>query len=128
MFTLIKDSLRFKAKIIKYIWILWPGGFSDTCKLLAGCVEPFNNMRVLSGGRSISLETARSFGLSDAYWTPLLHLLLRIALIMNYSGMSQTVLYNVFMTRMDLLYKTLHSICTNNPPRKRFFLNTLTSF
>lgn len=121
-FLMLKEGITFKAKIVKYIWIMWPGGFCETSHLLASAVGPFQNAPVLNRHNgNVSIHLAKQLGLSDMYWVPLLHLLTRIAVIMNYSGMRNTHLYAVFTARMDVLFKELHRTYVYTPQRKLLF-------
>jgi hypothetical protein len=106
------QQLQLKQMLCKHLWMIWhKPDKSIASNKLADVIKTF-----MKGFRfcTISETRATSFGLSDLSWTVSLKLVVRLAIWMHYYGLNETMLYTLFMTRMDIGWKKIQRMYPYN--------------
>jgi hypothetical protein len=108
---------RIQGKILKNIvrkqcWILWTIPCRNNATVKLGLLDGLYNTNTLHKG--ITRSDCSIFGLSQSSYNNAFKLITRIAVWMYYYNMSNTELYKLFVTRMDIAFYNLKKIYPYN--------------
>ncbi len=107
-FLMIREAIILKAKLTKHIWTLWHISDSAVSTHFAQAVHAFNLSKTFGSTVIMCTNMAKCLDLQERGWAAALHILVRLAVLMRFFGMRDSMLYSAFMGRMDLVFNTLN--------------------
>lgn len=99
------QQLRLKNMMSVHLWLIWSKSSNrDLSQALASIIKMFSKAHQFP---SLNKADCMFLELNRLSWIKTLNFLIRLAVWMHHYGMSETTLYMLFMTRMDIGFKQL---------------------
>jgi hypothetical protein len=99
------EARRLKNLVVQHIWILWTKANSSNATLSIGRI--LKELSATTIKNKISLQQAKDVGFARNRWTALLKTAISLACWMNHFGMERSVVYTIFVHRMDALLSVM---------------------
>jgi hypothetical protein len=105
------EEAKLRACLVKHLWLLWnkPSGamWVHVGHSMTQALSVLLTGYQKNPSKTVTGVQARQFGLAQNTWAELLRVLVRLACLMHYYGLSNSKLYMLFTARMDLAIRAM---------------------